>query len=359
MKEMLIPYILICWILVKMGIITWNLRNAVKMVGIGIGILMLLFFGHRMWSPVDMTNSTTVKAPHATLAPIMMMQVDEVFVDHNQKVKKGQLLYTQVSMDTKSQIQALEAEKQALSSQITANEAQKKADMHSIKNIEANYQRLSKMGSFAAEQSLEDVRAQLDTARARTAAVDASINAVQAQIAGVEARLATARWQDDRKEVRAPFDGQVSIINLSSGAIFGGIHLYDTSRKFVEMRVADQTYGLIEPGQFAEFYVDAYPGRTFRGRVHSLRTGTGEAQVSLMPGDQHVRQHIGNNMSAHGRTVIIEFDEHMNGGYDIPIGSTGQAWISARKPADFLGFIDMIGGATMRLTAMKSYLMAL
>ncbi|MGR5244434.1 HlyD family secretion protein [Vibrio sp. PNB23_22_6] len=358
MKEMLIPYILICWILVKMGIITWNLRNAVKMVGVGLGILVVLFLGHRMWSPVDMTNSTTVKAPHATLAPFMMMQVDQVFVDHNQKVKKGQLLYTQVSVDTKSSIEALQAEKQALNAQITAHAAQKLADEHAIKNIEANYKRLSKMGNFAAEQNLEDVRARLNTARAAAAAVDASIQAVRSQITGVDARLKTARWQDDRKEVRAPFDGQVSLINISAGTIFGGIHLYDTSRKFVEMRIADQTYNLIESGQFAEFYVDAFPGKTFRGRVHSVRTGTGEAQVSLMPGDQHVRQHIGNNMSAHGRTVLIEFDENMNGGYDIPIGATGQAWISAKKPAA-VGFIDMIGGATMRLTAMKSYLMAL
>ncbi|CAK3977157.1 hemolysin D [Vibrio sp. 10N.286.51.C3] len=358
MKEMLIPYILICWILVKMGIVTWNLRNAVKMVGIGFGILMVLFFGHRIWSPVDMTNSTTVKAPHATLAPFMGMQVNEVFVDHNQKVTKGQLLYTQVNVDTQSSIEALNAEKQALLAQITAHKAQKTADVHTIKNIESNYRRLSKMGNFAAEQNLDDVKAQLNTARAASAAVDAAIHAVRSQIVGVEARLKTAQWQDERKEVRAPFDGQVSVVNISAGTIFGGIHLYDTSRKFVEMRIADQTYNYIEPGQFSEFYVDAFPGKTFRGRVHSIRTGTGEAQVSLMPGDQHVRQHIGNNMSAHGRTVLIEFDENMNGGYDIPIGSSGQAWISAKKPAS-VGFIDMIGGATMRLTAMKSYLMAL
>jgi len=75
------------------------------------------------------------------------------------------------------------------------------------------------------------------------------------------------KWQP-----RAPFDGQLSITNIVSGTRLGNMHLYDTSKKFVEMRIADQTFRGIEVGQFAEFYVDAYPGEIFRGRVHSVTT---------------------------------------------------------------------------------------
>jgi hypothetical protein len=79
--------------------------------------------------------------------------------------------------------------------------------------------------------------------------------------------------------------------------------------------------------------------------------------ISARGGDQQVRQHVGNNASAHGRTVVIEFIEPE--GYNVPIGSTGSAWISAVKPVPILGFMDIIGAATVRLKAYKAYLNAL
>ena len=41
---------------------------------------------------------------------------------------------------------------------------------------------------------------------------------------------------------------------------------------------------LAEPGAFAEFYVNAYPGKIFRARVHSVTQSTGEAQGALFGG---------------------------------------------------------------------------
>jgi hypothetical protein len=122
------------------------------------------------------------------------------------------------------------------------------------------------------------------------------------------------------------------------------------------MRIPDQTFRNIQEGQFAEFYVDAYPGEIFRGRVHSVTTGTGEAAVSVTSGTQSVRRHVGNNSGSHGRTVVIEFVEPE--GYNVPIGSTGSGWISATKPHEKLGFMDIIGGATVRLKAYKAYFSA-
>lgn len=38
MKEIMLPYVFICWILVKTGLVKWTLKNAVIIVGIGIGV---------------------------------------------------------------------------------------------------------------------------------------------------------------------------------------------------------------------------------------------------------------------------------------------------------------------------------
>ncbi|WP_229380999.1 hypothetical protein [Shewanella psychropiezotolerans] len=58
-----------------------------------------------------------------------------------------------------------------------------------------------------------------------------------------------------------------------------------------------------------------------------------------------------------GRTVILEVDEATMA--MLPIGATGSAWISADKPHSILGFLDIIGAATVRLVATKSYLNAI
>ncbi|MCM2678152.1 HlyD family secretion protein [Echinimonas agarilytica] len=343
MKEIMLPYILVVWLLVKLGVITWNLRNAVMSVGIGAFLAFLLFAGHRFWSPADLTDSATVKAPHAVLSPLVMQEVDQIYVDHNQFVEKGQLIYTLIDVDSNEEISSLEA-------QIDASHHEIEAFRISLNNDKRNLERLESLQDFAAQSSKDDLQASIQSGKAKIVAAQAKIESMQSQIN-------SASWKNDRREVRAPFDGQLSVVNIANGTRIGNMHLYDTSRKFLEMRIADQAYGNIKPGQFAEFYVDAYPGQIIRGRVHSIRAGTGEAMVNPMNGDQHVRQHVGSNSSTHGRTVIIEFNDPE--GMLIPIGATGSGWVSAEKPHPILGFIDIIGGATVRLKALKSYLSAL
>lgn len=342
MKEIMLPYVLICWLLVKSGLVKWTLKNAVTMVGTGVFIAMALFTAHRFWSPADLTDSTTVKAPHAVLSPLFGQEVEQVFVTHNQQVKKGDLIYTLRTEDTESQMDSLNAQK-------AAHEAEILALTRQIANDRKNLNRLEKLQDFAQEYQRDELRTRID-------ASEAEIAKTNAQILNIEAQIATANWQNDRREIRAPYDGQLSITNITEGTRIGNMHLYETGKKFVEMRIADQTYSRIEKGQFAEFYVDAYPGEIFRGRVHSITTGTGEAQVSVLNGSQHVRQHVGNNMGTHGRTIIIEFEEPE--GYTIPIGATGSGWVSAKKPHEALGFMDIIGGATVRLKSYKAYLSA-
>ncbi|PKF62502.1 hemolysin D [Psychromonas sp. psych-6C06] len=343
MKEIMLPYIFIIWVLVKTGVIQWTLRNAVIYVGIGLFLSLMLFTAHRFWSPADLTDSSTIKAPHAVLSPLFGEEVDSVHVVHNQVVKKGDVIYKLVSTDGDEKIEALVA-------QVNAKKASIESLKVTIKNDYKNLSRLTRLNDFASESSRDDLLAKIETAEANLIVGEADINKLNADINA-------AKWSNDRKVVRAPFDGQMSVTTLADGTRLGNLHIYDTSKKFLEMRIPDQAYRYIKVGQFAEFYVDAFPGEIFRGRVHSLTAGTGEAMLNNRASEQQVRQHVGNNAGSHGRTVIIEFIEPQ--GYNIPIGATGSAWISAEKPMPVLGFMDIIGGATVRLKALKSYLSAL
>ncbi len=185
----------------------------------------------------------------------------------------------------------------------------------------------------------------------------ADLKVMEAQREGLLAKKSSLEFDLSRLTVTAPFDGLITHVYIADGSRVGSLHIWDTSKKFVEMRIPDQTYGNIQIGQFSEFYVDAFPGQIFRTRVHSIVDATGESQGNLFPGEQNVSAHIQRGASPTGRTVILEMDQAT---MDImPIGATGSAWISAEKPHPLLGFIDIIGGATLRLTSVKSFLFAL
>lgn len=343
MKEIMLPYIFIIWILVKIGIINWNLRNATIIVSFGVFLAATLFTASRFWAPVDLTDSSTVKAPHAVLSPLVGQKVKEVFVTHNQMVKKGELLYTLESTDSLEQIKGLYAQLEALKHQADSTNFQLKTD-------EKNLTRLKKLDEYSSEKERDDLVSNIQQGYSE-------LSELNAQMAGIKAQISESIWLNDLNNIVAPFDGQIGVVNIAEGTRTGNMHIYDSSKKFLEMRISDQVYRYIKVGQFAEFYVNSYPGEVFRGKVHSITSGTGEAQVSVLNGSQSVSQHVVKNMGSHGRTVIIEFKEPE--GYTIPIGATGAGWISATKPYPILGFMDIIGGATVRLKALKSYLNAI
>ncbi|USD40273.1 efflux RND transporter periplasmic adaptor subunit [Vibrio sp. SCSIO 43135] len=343
MKEIMLPYILICWLLVKAGVIKWNLKNATILVSFGAFLATTLFTVSRFWAPVDLTDSSTVKAPHAVLSPLIGQKVQDVYVKHNQVVKKGDLLYTLESTSDVEQINGLKAQLKAIEHEIDATKTQ-------IKTDEKNLQRMEKLDEYSSEVDRDDLTNKIQQGYATLASKRADIGNIRAQIAETE-------WLNDLNQVVAPFDGQVGVVNITKGTRTGNMHLFNTSKKFMEMRIPDQSFRYIKVGQFAEFYVNSHPGEVFRGKVHSITSGTGESMVSVQNGAQRVTQHVGNNMGTHGRTVIIEFEEPE--GYHIPLGAKGAAWISATKPHPMLGFMDIIGGATVRLKSLKAYLSAL
>lgn len=329
MKEVMIPYILIMWILVSTGAIKWTFKSAFWIISGGAFILVVLGILSRLWAPVDLTYSSTVKAPHSVLSPLFREQIDHIYVNHNQEVKKGDVIYTLVDTTSLADVEKIKAG----IVQQEENVAQLKRDIIRGKTSPEIFK----------GRDIEYYESQLRVA--------------EASLKSLHADLQKTEFEQSRKTVRAPFDGQVAVVNVADGSRVGNMHIYDTSRKFLEMRIPDQTYRYVEQGQFAEFYVDAYPGEVFRARVHSITAGTGESSVSPLQGPQSVRQHVGANTSSHGRTVILEIFEPE--GKSIPIGATGSAWIAANKPHSLFGFIDVIGAATVRLHSYKSYLNAM
>ncbi|HEX6735340.1 MAG TPA: biotin/lipoyl-binding protein [Azonexus sp.] len=334
MKLILVPYILICWLLLKFNIVKKSVGNFVAM---GLGAIFLVFMVltfTRYLAFIDLTASTTVKAPHIALNSPAGGEIDKIFVTHNQKVKAGDPVYHFKTDRYEIQMAAKKAERERLRTQLG--------------KLENDLKRLAKLRGDVVPQSEYDAKvAEVDTQR------DLVIKAEQ--------DIADLQWKIDKALVVAPVDGQMVVLFSSEGQYFdemrpASIHMF-TNKKFIELRIPDQVYGYIKPQAFAEFYVNAYPGKIFRARVHSITEATGEAQGSLFATPQSVTQHVMRNMNEIGRTVILEFEEPE--GVVIPAGATGKAWIAAEKPAHILGFLDLIIGVLLRFSAAEAYLKAL
>jgi multidrug resistance efflux pump len=333
MKLIMVPYILICWLLLKFGIVKRTLGNYVAMGCGAVFLLLMVLTFTRYLAFIDLTATTTVKAPHIVLNSPAGGEIDRIYVTHNQRVKAGDPIYSFKTDRYEIQMAAKRAEKSQLSTQ--------------LKKLEVDLKRLDKLrGEIVPQSEFDAKRAELDGQR------DSVIKAEQ--------DMADLQWKIDKAIVLAPVDGQVNVVYLSEGQYFGetrpaSITMF-TNKKFIELRIPDQVYDYIKPKAFAEFYVDAYPGKIFRARVHSITESTGESQGSLLPTPQSVTQHVVRNMNEAGRTVILEFEDPE--GVQIPIGATGKAWIAAEKPAPVLGFLDVVAGMLLRFGSAESYFKA-
>ncbi|MCF7494081.1 multidrug transporter [Vibrio sp. L5-1] len=343
MKEIMLPYILVVWLLFKFNVLKRTPKNYFVSVVIGLLLLVSLFVGHRFYSPIDLTNSTTVKAPHAVLSPALGQHIDKIYVDHNRDVKKGEVLYTLKDDLISASISEVDSGLIEIDRTIEAQEVK-------VAQAKRNLSRNQNLEQHVSLKELEETQDNVEFFMAE-------LNVLHAKKDGLLAKKQSLMFDLDRLTVRAPFDGMITHVFIADGSRVGSLHVWDTSKKFVEMRIPDQAFANIERGQFSEFFIDTFPGQIFRSRVHSKVKATGEAQGNLLPQEQRVSAHIQRGSPAIGRTVILEIDEETM--KKIPIGATGSAWISASKPYPILGFIDIIGGATLRLASVKSYLLAI
>jgi multidrug resistance efflux pump len=297
-------------------------------------VLFMLLTFTRFYAFIDLTATTTVKAPHVVLNSPAGGEIEKIYVVHNQKLKAGDPVYRFKTDRYEIQMAAKRAEKQRLQTQLN--------------KFEADLKRLAKLRGEVVPQ----------------AEYDAKVSEVETQrdmVTKAEQDIADLQWKIDKALVVAPVDGQVAVQYSSEGQYFGeqrpaAIHMF-TNKKFIELRIPDQVYEYIQPKAFAEFYVDSHPGKIFRARVHSITESTGEAQGSLFGTPQSVTQHVVKNSNDIGRTLILEFDEPE--GVHIPIGATGKAWVAAEKPIHILGFLDLVIGSLLRFAATEAYLKAL
>ncbi|MGQ0712111.1 MAG: efflux RND transporter periplasmic adaptor subunit [Gemmatimonadaceae bacterium] len=184
--------------------------------------------------------------------------------DNGQPVQKGQLL---------ARIDDTAIRDQWLSARSLVTAAQNAATV--ARREEERTQRLAEAGAVA-ERDLETAR------QGRIAA--------EAQLEDARARLSLAQRQLDNTQVRAPFAGLVSERAASAGDVVQpGSEMFtivDPSSMRLEASVPSDALTALRIGDPVEFRVNAYPDRTFTGRVERINP-------TADPNTRQVRIYVG------------------------------------------------------------------
>jgi HlyD family secretion protein len=131
----------------------------------------------------------------------------------------------------------------------------------------------------AARANVWAVAAQRDASQAQldlllAGVPDGQIAAAEAQVAQAQATLEQAELSLEQAALRAPFDGLVAELNVTSGemapAALPAITLIDASRFRIVVRVDEIDVGRLAEGQTAEVTLDALPDAQISGTVERI-----------------------------------------------------------------------------------------
>lgn len=197
----------------------------------------------------------------------------EVYVDINDRVKKGQPL---AKLDTTKVAQQTESSRAALKS-AQASVAQAEATVKETAATLARQQELHRVsGGKLPSQS------DLDAAEAAATRARANLLSAQASVAQAEAQLRINENDLGKAVIKSPIDGIVLTRSVEPGqtvaASLNAPELFVLAENLEHMKlkvtVAEADIGRVTAGLHSSFTVDAWPNRAYRANVSRVAYGS-------------------------------------------------------------------------------------
>src|SRR3954470_17830752 len=150
------------------------------------------------------------------------------------------------------------------------------------------------LANFKAQVTVAELS--LDRAKqlaARQFGPQATVDSAQAAFDQAQAGIAKTEAIIAQKLVRAPFDGDLGVRNVEVGQYLTAgtsiVSLTDLSQLYANFTVTEKDSGQLKVGQVVRVAVDAYPGRTFEGKITTI-----EPQIATDTRNIRVQATIGN-----------------------------------------------------------------
>jgi HlyD family secretion protein len=203
----------------------------------------------------------------------------EVYVDTNDLVKKGQPL---AKLETSKLTQQTERSRATLLAAV-ARVSQAEA---TLQESQASYARQEELHQLSGGKTPS--KATMETSLATVARSKADLESAKATVAGAEAEVRSNERDLEKAIIRSPVDGVVLTRSIDVGqtvaASFTAPLLFTIAEDLKKMElivsVAEADIGRVAEGQSATFSVDAWPTRTYSASVKKVSfaaVGTGTA----------------------------------------------------------------------------------
>ncbi len=273
-------------------------------------LLVALFIPLQFWAPGGYIR---IIQPTVQIVPNVAGEVTEVLVQANQRVNKGDVLF---SIDARP-------------FESVADKLQAQLEIDTILFKQQQEMMKKKLGR----------KVDLDRTRA-------NMESTQAQLNG-------ANYNLEQTTVRAPADGVITNVEaLRPGArvvaapLRQSMAFVDDSKRIVVAQIQQIYMRYIEPGQPAEIALKMYPGKIYTATVESIAPGSALGQIGptgMLPGEFP---------EVHGPLFLrLKLDDEQFAN-TLPAGATGEVAIYSPKgkPA------QIIRKVMIRLSAIKNFI---
>ena len=249
------------------------------------------------------TDDANIAGRVYTVATKIPGTVKTVNVRDNQKVKKNELLLEIDPADYELQV----------------NEAQANLDIRKSL-LDQALRNKDRAESLSKRQAIS---------QARYEDILTAYKVAQAQVEAAEAQLKIARLNLGYTKIYAPADGYVAEKSVEAGnQVMPGQALMAvvSSDMWIVANYKETKLKNVQPGQKVKIQIDAYPGKTFKGRVNSIQRGTGAA-FSMFPPENATGSFV---KIVQRIPVKIVFDGQPEKKYDFSIGMSASTEIKIR-----------------------------
>lgn len=287
-------------------------------------LLLMLLAGGALWlnrpesrASTQSTDDAYVHADFTMVAPQVSGRIDQVLVEDNQSVQRGQLLATIDDRDFVAAVQAataqaasarasvagLQARLLQQDSTIRQAQAAVAVDEAALKLARANQARYRNLaadgsGTVQARQqaemqasvqqaSLEKAQASLLAARQQVDVLKADLERARAALAQAQAVLAAEELKLSYTRITAPMDGTVGQKSVRIGAFVNVgkplLAIVPLDAVYVAANFRETQLARVRPGQSVDIEVDALAGETLTGKVESMGPASGVSYSAVAP----------------------------------------------------------------------------
>lgn len=194
----------------------------------------------------------------------------------------GGKLPSKAELDTaQAALQRTQAAEQAAKSSADAARANAASARASISASQANVES-AKASSGASSANVAGLKASAAATKAEKLSAEATLEAAQAGVKEAQANLRSAQNNLAKATITSPIDGVVLTRSVEPGqtvaASLSAPTLFtlaeDLKQMELQVSVDEANVGQVKEGQEAEFTVDAWPGRKYKGKISLVSLGS-------------------------------------------------------------------------------------